>query len=264
MRELASFTWKQLLCSLFPLWIFLGLWLSANSAFGLSRYDFMLVACLTMQAVLLRTGLETKAEFRTICLFHLIGLGLELYKVRHGSWSYPEPALFKVAGVPVYSGFMYASVASYFVQAWRRFDLQFHRFPTGPWGLLVGLSIYANFFLSRSFGDNRWLIVAGVFAVFGRTTVSFIADKVRRQMPLILGFFLIGLFVWFAENLCTYMGAWQYPYQRASWSLVDLGKLSSWCLLVIVSFMIVAFLKRVESAGATEATLQTSTEPISG
>lgn len=243
-REMGAFVGKQFLCSIFPLWIFLCIWIGAAHPLGLARYDFLLLACLAMQAFLVWKKLETPRELLTICAFHVVGLCLELYKVSHGSWTYPEPAIAKFAGVPVYSGFMYASVASYIVQAWRRFDLSFEPFPKWPWVALVGFAIYANFFLSRAFGDNRWVIVACVFLVFSRTMVGFTPIRERRRMPVVLAFFLIGLFVWFAENLCTYLGAWQYPHQRNGWEAVDVGKLSSWCLLVIVSFILVAGLKR--------------------
>ncbi len=64
-----------------------------------------------MQWVMYKTGLETKDELKVITVFHLIGLLLEIYKVHFGSWSYPEERYSKVFGVPLYSGFMYASVA---------------------------------------------------------------------------------------------------------------------------------------------------------
>lgn len=66
-------------------------------------------------------------------------------------------------------------------------------------------------------------------------------------MPLVLSFFLIGLFVWIAENIATFFGAWKYPNQHDQWQLVGLGKISSWILLVIVSFMIVAQLKHLKN-----------------
>jgi uncharacterized membrane protein YoaT (DUF817 family) len=223
----------------------LCLWLSGAFDLGLARYDFMLIACIAMQAFLVWSKLETIDELKIVCVFHVLGICLELYKVNHGSWTYPEPALTKFAGVPIFSGFMYASVASYFIQAWRRFRLEFKSFPSWPWLALVGVAIYLNFFLSRAFGDNRWLIVLVVFAIFSRSVVEFKPIEKVRKLPLVLGFFLIGLFVWFAENLCTYLGAWAYPHQKNGWEIVDLGKLSSWCLLVIVSFILVAALKRL-------------------
>jgi uncharacterized membrane protein YoaT (DUF817 family) len=65
-------------------------------------------------------------------------------------------------------------------------------------------------------------------------------------MPLAIAFVLIGFFIWIAENIATYFGAWKYPNQTEVWSLVHLGKVSSWVLLVIVSFLIVATLKQVK------------------
>ncbi len=253
LRELRAFVGKQVLCSIFPLWIFACLAISRGGIFGLARYDFMLLACIAMQVVLVASKLETRRELKVICVFHGVGLLLELYKVNHGSWTYPDPAFFKFYGVPVFSGFMYAGVASYMIQAWRRFGLKFTGFPRWPWVAVVGLLIYANFFLSHRFGDNRWLLVAGVFAIFARTVVEFKPSQALWRMPMVLAFFLIGLFVWFAENLCTYLGAWQYPHQRNGWEMVDLGKLSSWCLLVIVSFILVAALKRVGVQQAEES-----------
>ena len=92
-------------------------------------YDVLLLVCLIAQALLLLTGLETMDELKVITLFHLIGLGLELFKVHMGSWSYPGQAWSKIGGIPLYSGFMYASVASYICQAWRGLDLRFYRWP---------------------------------------------------------------------------------------------------------------------------------------
>ena len=53
---------------------------------------------------------------------------MELFKVHKGSWSYPEEAYTKFFGVPLYSGFMYASVASYMCQAWHWFNLKIDTF----------------------------------------------------------------------------------------------------------------------------------------
>lgn len=37
---------------------------------------------------------------------------------------------------------------------------------------------------------------------------------------------------------------WLYPHQRAAWSMVSLGKLSSWFLLLIISYVMVAAVNR--------------------
>ncbi|GAB6256725.1 hypothetical protein PSKAS_22470 [Peribacillus sp. N1] len=71
-------------------------------------------------------------------------------------------------------------------------------------------------------------------------------------MPIALSFVLIGFFIWIAENIATFFGAWEYPNQTVAWSLVHLGKVSSWLLLVIVSFLIVATLKQVKGKDSTK------------
>ena len=66
-------------------------------------------------------------------------------------------------------------------------------------------------------------------------------------MPLLLGFALVALFIWLAENIGTFTAAWMYPSQRLGWSLVSLGKLGAWFLLMIVSYALVALLNRPEN-----------------
>lgn len=61
----------------------------------LPRYDWLLIICLLMQWVMVRSGLETRDELKVITLFHLIGLALEIFKTHMGSWSYPEEGFSK-------------------------------------------------------------------------------------------------------------------------------------------------------------------------
>jgi uncharacterized membrane protein YoaT (DUF817 family) len=67
-----------------------------------------------------------------------------------------------------------------------------------------------------------------------------------RTMPLVLSFVLIGFFIWLAENLSTFFGVWAYPDQLGAWTRVHVSKWSSWSLLVIMTFTIVANLKHVK------------------
>src|SRR5688572_29578627 len=121
-RELVSFGWKNAASCLFPVLIFASLALSRVVHIPyVARYDLLLVICLGIQVAMVRFGLETKREAIVITVFHLLGLAMEIHKVQLGSWAYPEQAYTKVAGVPLYSGFMYASVASFMCQAWHRF-----------------------------------------------------------------------------------------------------------------------------------------------
>ncbi|MEH7463415.1 DUF817 domain-containing protein [Bacillus thuringiensis] len=245
LRQLVYFGYQQALSCIFPVLIFLTLALSKVIHIpGLYRYDFILLVCLLIQYGMYKSGLETKDELKVITVFHLIGLALEIYKVHQGSWSYPEEAWTKVMGVPLYSGFMYASVASYICQAWRRFHLQVEGWPNAIWTIPLGAMIYFNFFTHHFMYDFRWVLTALLFVVFFRTYVHFSLQEVTYKMPLVLSFFLIGFFIWIAENIATFFGAWQYPNQQGTWKLVHIGKISSWFLLVVISIMIVAQLKQ--------------------
>jgi uncharacterized membrane protein YoaT (DUF817 family) len=62
---------------------------------------------------------------------------------------------------------------------------------------------------------------------------------------MVLSFVLVAFFIWVAENIATYFGAWVYPHQARQWAIVGPNKISSWMLLVIISFIIVAALKEI-------------------
>lgn len=124
-KQIVHFGWEQALSCLFPAVIFASLAITQIIPLPfLPRYDWLLIICVLMQLWMVRSGLETRDELKVITLFHLIGLALELFKVHMGSWSYPEEGYSKIFGVPLYSGFMYASVASYLCQAWRRLNVE--------------------------------------------------------------------------------------------------------------------------------------------
>ena len=141
--QLLHFAGQQALSCLFPILLFLTFAFTQRAAVpGLHRYDLILLVCLAAQAALYWAGLETKDELKVIAVFHLAGLALELFKTQGHCWAYPEPAWTKLWGVPLYSGFMYASVASYLCQAWRRLDVRLHQWPRA-WlaGALAGPSM---------------------------------------------------------------------------------------------------------------------------
>lgn len=246
-RQFIDFVYQEAMSCIFPVLIFVSLaFLKLVDIPYIPDYDAMLIFCLLIQIMMVRTKLESKDEILVICVFHLIGLILELFKVHMGSWAYPKEAYTKIWGVPLYSGFMYASVASYLCQAWRRLDVHLVNWPKPYITVPLGAAIYLNFMTHHFTIDLRWFLVVALFVVFFRTSVEFETAYVRRRIPLVLGFLLIGFFVWIGENIATYMGAWVYPNQRVAWAMVDFSKITSWSLLVIVSFIIVAQLKQVK------------------
>ena len=217
---------------------------------GLPRYDALLLFALVVQAGMLWAKVETWDEAKTIVLFHVAGFALEVFKTSAGirSWSYPDFAYSKLFGVPMFSGFMYAAVGSYIIQAWRLFDLRIRHHPPYWMANLMALAIYANFFTHHYIGDYRWYLGACILGLYARTAVLFRPLDRDRSMPLLLAFVLIGFFIWLAENIATFYGIWSYPHQMGAWATVHLGKWSSWSLLVIMSFTIVAGLKHIKAA----------------
>jgi uncharacterized membrane protein YoaT (DUF817 family) len=187
-----------------------------------------------------------------LAVFHALGLGLELFKTQPsvGSWNYPELGRFHLGTVPLYSGFMYAAVASYMCQAWRVLRLRLTGYPSRWLTVPLVLGIYANFFTHHWLPDVRWWLIGGVAAVFLRTRVHFTVVRRERSMPLAASFACIGFFVWVAENISTFLGAWVYPNQQAGWAIVSTGKITSWALLVILTFVIVAELKHYREGEA--------------
>lgn len=86
----------------------------------------------------------------------------------------------------------------------------------------------------------RALLLAATIALFARATIYLKVWRTHRSMPLLVGFGLVALFIWFAENIGTVTWTWLYPGQRAHRSMVPASKLSSWLLLMIVSYAMVA------------------------
>lgn len=218
--------------------------------FSIPCYDLLLIFAILIQGWMVASKLETWDELKAITLFHLVGFALEVFKTSSGirSWSYPDFAYTKVLGVPLFAGFMYASVGSYIIQSWRLFDLKIRHHPPYWLATLVALLIYANFFTHHYIGDYRWYIAALAVGLYARTTVIFTPYDRERRMPLSLAFILIGFFIWLAENISTFFSIWSYPEQLGAWSMVHVGKWSSWALLVIMTFTIVIYLKDIKKS----------------
>jgi uncharacterized membrane protein YoaT (DUF817 family) len=235
--------------------LFVGLFFAAvllmprAGLFGIPRYDLLLVIAIAIQLWMVRAKLETWDELKAVCLFHVVGFALEAFKVsgKIQSWSYPDFGYTKIFGVPLFAGFMYAAIGSYIVQAWRLLDLRIRHHPPYWMATTIAVLIYLNFFTHHYVGDFRWYLAACALGLYSRTTVVFRPLDRDRRMPLMLGFVLTGFFIWMAENIGTFWGVWRYPNQLGAWSAVHISKWSSWSLLVIMTFTIVASLKHVKA-----------------
>jgi uncharacterized membrane protein YoaT (DUF817 family) len=204
----------------------------------LARYDFLTLAAVLTQIILLALRLETPREALVILLYHVVGTIMEVFKTQMGSWSYPEASLLRIGGVPLFTGFMYACVGSYMVRVIRLFDMRFDPYPPFWMTALLAAAIYLNFFGHHFIFDFRYMLMAATLFLFGRTRIWFTPSGRTFWMPLPLAALLTAFFLWIAENVGTFTGTWLYPGQ-AVWRLVSLQKMGAWYLLLFLSFVLV-------------------------
>ena len=250
--EFLLFGFKQGWACLFGgllLALLLGTHLFFPDSAPLHRYDFLTLAAIAIQAGMLAFRLETWREARVILIFHVVGTVMELFKTQAGSWTYPEASVLHIGAVPLFSGFMYAAVGSYIARVWRIFDFRFSHYPPAWITWLLAAAIYANFFTHHFTIDIRWGLFAATAAIFWRTRVHFRNWRAHRWMPLLVGFGLVALFIWFAENIATFANAWNYPGQENEWRMVSLAKYGSWYLLMLISFVLVTLVQPVRTPG---------------
>lgn len=80
--EFLSFGVKNARACLFVGLFFGAVFLTPRAGlFGLPRYDVLLVAALAIQAGMVWSKLETWDELKAVCLFHVAGFALEVFKV---------------------------------------------------------------------------------------------------------------------------------------------------------------------------------------
>ena len=248
--EFLLFGFKQAWACLFGgllLALLLGTHLFYPNDASLHRYDFLTLAAIAIQGAMLAFRLETWREARVILIFHVVGTVMELFKTAAGSWTYPEASVLHIGAVPLFSGFMYAAVGSYIARVWRIFDFRFSHYPPAWATWLLAAAIYINFFAHHWTVDVRLGLFAVIALLFWRTRVHFCNWRVHRWMPLLVGFGLVALFIWFAENIATFANAWNYPGQEDGWEMVHISKLGSWYLLMLISFVLVALVQPVRA-----------------
>jgi len=210
----------------------------------LQRYDALLIYAVAIQVGFLVTKLERPSEALVILVFHVTGTVMEVFKTSQGSWSYPDQGLLRIGDVPLYSGFMYASVGSYLARVFRVFEFRFSRYPRRRWTVILAALIYLNFFTHHYTYDIRMLLITATFLLWLQTFVHYRVWRWQHQMPLTLGFGLVALFIFLAENLGTIVGAWRYPNQETGWQMVSWAKFPAWFLLMILSFVLVTLIHR--------------------
>lgn len=244
--ELVMFVLKQGWACLFGgllLLAIIGTKIVWQADWPLHRYDALFLFAISTQVIFLWKRLETWEEARVILLFHLTGTAMEWFKVHAGSWAYPEPGLFKLMGVPLFSGFMYASVGSYIARVIRIFDMRFAPYPPFWITMVLAAAIYVNFFSHHFLPDIRFALFAATILLFARTRIWFRVSVREWWMPLPVAAFLSSFALWAAENIGTATGTWLYSGQiPGQW--VSFAKLGSWYLLLYVAFATVTVVIR--------------------
>lgn len=240
------FTLKQGWAALFGLLFLAAIMITKaiwQPGWTISRYDALFLFALLTQTLFFLFRLETWEEVKVIFLFHMTGTIMEVFKLAQGSWDYPETGVMEIAGVPLFSGFMYASVGSYIARVIRIFHMQFAPYPPFWTTLLLAAAIYGNFFVQHFWLDIRLALFAATLLLFWRNRIWFFPGHLPRWMPLPVAAFLSAIFLWIAENIGTFTKTWasagQHPFE-----MVSLAKLGSWYLLLYVSFVTVTLVIR--------------------
>ncbi len=238
--EFLCFGLKQLIGITFGLTLILGFVLTTNTDY---RYDILFIYALIIQYCLYKFKFESKRDILVVTVFHLVGLSMELIEVSiNHSWEYTSTGFFYIASVPIFTGFMYASVGSYMAKEFKLLKLKLDNMPSDKFIIIFSITIYANFILNNHIHDFRYLLLLIMAVVYNRATLHFSPARQQYKFNLPFAFLLIGFFIWVAENISTYLGIWSYPNQVPVWHMVHISKITSWMLLSIVSFNLVYLL----------------------
>lgn len=222
-----------------------------------ARYDALVIFALVTQIVFIWRGLETWEEAKVIAIFHITGTVMEIFKLSQGSWDYPDQGILEIGGVPLFSGFMYASVGSFIARSIRLFHIQFAPYPAFWVTYVLAVAIYVNFYTHHYTYDIRWVLFAATLLLFWRTKIWFFVRSKPMSIRLPVGALLSAILLWVAENVGTFTQTWSYAVQ-GDIGLVDIGKFGSWYLLLFVAFVTVTLV--VRDAMHADAVLPTARE----
>lgn len=212
-----------------------------HSYLGLYRYDYLFLGALLIQALMLLLKLETWHEAKVIALFHIMAMIMELVLTAPniGSWQYPQPAVFKLLTVPLFAGFMYSAIGSFFARSIRLFNVSFEHLPKFGSMLALACFAYINFMSKFFIFDIRNILFIWSFILFYKTKTTFQLLNHYWCFPTLFVLVFIAFLIWIAENISTFYNIWVYPNQIDGWHIVWWGKIGSWYLLLLLSLVLV-------------------------
>lgn len=215
--------------------------MGSQEYYGFFRYDYLLFYALSIQICLIYLKLESWAEAKVIALFHIMAMGMEIFLTHPAiaSWQYPQPAVFKLLTVPLFAGFMYSAVGSFFARSLRLYKVSFENLPRFANMLCLAVLSYLNFMTKFFIPDYRLVLFAWSIIIFWKTKLYFQLSDSRFKVAMLPILLLLAFLIWIAENISTFYKIWLYPSQVDAWHMVGWGKLGSWYLLLLLSLVLV-------------------------
>lgn len=244
-KACSEFIYKAAFAALFGI-LLLGAFaltapMESDPIFGLFRYDYLLGYALLIQALLIYLKMESWAEAKVIAVFHILAMIMEIFLTHPSiaSWYYPQPAVFKIMTVPLFAGFMYSAVGSFFTRSLRLYQVSFTQLPSFANMLTLAVLSYLNFMTKFFIQDVRYLLVLWSVVIFWKTRIYFRLQHYSFKLPMLPILLLLACIIWIAENISTFYQIWLYPTQVEQWHAVGLGKIGSWYLLLLLSLVLV-------------------------
>lgn len=215
--------------------------MGASAYLGFFRYDYLLLFAVIIQMSLIYLKLESYAEAKVIALFHLLAMVMEIFLThpKIGSWYYPQPSIFKVFTVPLFAGFMYSAVGSFFARSIKLYQILITDLPNFRQMFCLSLLSYINFMSKFFIYDIRYFLFVWSIIIFAKTKVHFIIAQHFYRVPMLIVLAILAFLIWMAENISTFYNIWLYPTQIQSWHIVSWGKIGSWYLLLMLSLVLV-------------------------
>lgn len=254
-KSLFEFLYKAASAALFGILLLIAFVLTAHMGshefYGFFRYDYLLFYALIIQVCLLYLKLESWSEAKVIALFHIMAMGMEIFLTHPqiASWQYPQPAVFKLLTVPLFAGFMYSAVGSFFARSLRLYQVSFSKLPSFANMLSLAVLSYINFMSKFFIPDFRNLLFLWSIVIFWKTKIRFELQQHQFQLPMLPVLLILAFLIWIAENISTFYKIWLYPSQVDAWHMVGWGKLGSWYLLLLLSLVLVLKILGIRTKG---------------
>lgn len=240
-----EFSFKAASAALFGILLLVAFAFTASMGsqefYGFFRYDYLLFYALIIQVCLVYLKLESWAEAKVIALFHIMAMVMEIFLTHPqiASWQYPQPAIFKILTVPLFAGFMYSAVGSFFARSLRLYQVSFEKLPSFFNMICLAVLSYINFMSKFFVADIRLLLFTWSIIIFWKTKIHFQLQQHQIKLPMLPVLMILAFLIWIAENISTFYKIWLYPSQVDAWHMVGWGKLGSWYLLLLLSLVLV-------------------------